>query len=102
MLSTTPGTRCIDEKKEGRHVDKVESFGISVIGGCHSPSIAGATVVLSAIAVALLSGRSSCSTICAGQCSAPDELEVSFHLGTTPHASQAALTACGHNSIVTR
>jgi flavorubredoxin len=39
-----PWHQWLDETKWGRHVDQVESLGINVIAGCHTPSITGATV----------------------------------------------------------
>lgn len=55
--------------------------------------------VLSAISVALL--LSGCIA-CGGQCSAPYELDVTFHLGTTRQVAKTVFNTCGHNPIVTR
>jgi len=39
---------------------------------------------------------------CAGQCSAPYELDVMFRSGTTQQVAQAVLDTCGHKPIVVR
>jgi hypothetical protein len=55
---------------------------------------------LSAISVALL--LSGCSNVvCAGQCSAPYELDVMFVAGTSIPTAQAVLQKCGHDPEVT-
>jgi len=41
------------------------------------------------------------STVCAGQCSAPYELDVTFVAGTSMLTAKAVLQKCGHDPEVT-
>jgi hypothetical protein len=42
------------------------------------------------------------STSCAGQCSAPYELDVTFKAATPASAARAVLAGCGHDPVVIR
>jgi len=56
--------------------------------------------ILSAVSVALLLGGCTSNVICAGQCSAPYELDVTFAEGTSIPTAKAVLQRCGHNPEV--
>lgn len=61
-----------------------------------------ATVMPLAAAVALAAGCGATQQACAGQCQAPFELDVVFHLGTSRAAAAAALRSCQANPAVVR
>lgn len=56
--------------------------------------------ILCAISVAMLLSGCSHSIVCAGQCSAPYQLDVTFVAGTSIATAKAVLQKCGHDPEV--
>jgi hypothetical protein len=58
--------------------------------------------VFSLLAGGTLATGCGSSTACAGQCSAPYELDVTFKAATPASAARAVLAGCGHDPVVIR
>jgi hypothetical protein len=57
---------------------------------------------LAAGTLAITGCGSAINTSCAGQCSAPYELDVTFKTATPASAARAVLAGCGHDPVVIR